>query len=194
MNALTGICHPPGFKCFRVNSPAILRGVASTTPPDSSSTGAKSPRPFSEDSCYFFSATPLKIHDAVGACAHKGGAFLAAFETPEENERVKREIRRWDGVVGEGSAAESDGGGGSALRNWALGATDEHAEGRWAWLTTEGFVEMTYGDWMEGKPDNGGGVEGEHYLQLNGATGDLKWDDVGNIDSNFICEYNPWKD
>ena len=181
----------------------------------------------------------------MGACAGRGGAFLAALETPEENERVKTEIRRRrkrreeesgasesvrnggeNGEIGArngeinarngenngaGNGEKNNGRSGArsdensvkkTRRNWALGATDEHAEGKWAWLTTEGFVKMTYGDWMEGKPDNGrggrdsgrGGTNGEHYLQMNGANGDLKWDDVGNVDSHFICEYNPWKD
>ena len=131
---------------------------------------------------------PLKVHDAVGACAAQSEAALAAFETPEENQRVKAEIRRRRRL----NASPKNDNDNNNNNNWALGAI-KLPKRAWMWLTREGMTTMTYGDWMDGRPDHGGGEEKERYLRLNGETGDLKWEDVGNVETNYICEYNPWK-
>ena len=58
---------------------------------------------------------------------------------------------------------------------WAwLGATDERAEGRWAWVDG---TEMRYAAWdvAARQPNNGGGGEPEHYLIIKARTG-VWWD------------------
>lgn len=103
--------------------------------------------------------------EARRRCRRMGG-YLACVTSKQENAFLKRFAK---GVV------------------W-LGATDEHEEGVWRWITGE---ESTFTDWQKGQPDNAG--EGEDWLTLNSGRGrrdEGSWGDSGPAAKrHFVCEW-----
>jgi len=66
-----------------------------------------------------------------------------------------------------------------------LGATDEHEEGQWEWVTGE---EWSYASWMRGQPDDAWGKE--HWAEMVGWGEKPEWNDAPAIARRqYICEW-----
>ena len=78
--------------------------------------------------------------------------YLGTITSPAENDFIRYSIDSLD-----------------AFNVW-IGFTDEEEEGNWQWVTGE---EVTYTNWAEGEPNNGGGEE--HYAEM---WADGTWNDT----------------
>ena len=106
---------------------------------------------------YYLSPMDATWHDAymftdtidVGEGAQ---VYLGTITSPGENDFIRYSIDSLD-----------------AFNVW-IGFTDEEEEGNWQWVTGE---EVTYTNWADGEPNNGGGEE--HYAEM---WADGTWNDT----------------
>lgn len=126
-----------------------------------------------EESRYFLSLSKMNWTDAKKYC-EKGGAYLVAIETEEEDKRVAEEVIKF----------------GLRTFPWWIGAKrDENGDKdqwQWFWRKGEEKQRVNYTNWFKGQPNNYEGRQTTMCLW----TRDLEWNDCTDTDLyNVICEF-----
>ncbi|XP_053677323.1 perlucin-like [Anopheles nili] len=120
---------------------------------------------------YSVHSTTVSFFKALTECSSKGG-YLAMIQSKDENDEVKKAIKKAGGTGA----------------HW-LGGTDNGIEGAWIWISRNKPVGSLdgYTNFNSGEPNNAGS-NGENCLSIDS---NFVWNDLPcDLTLPYVCEYD----